>query len=249
MSEKKHILIIGGTRGIGRVTTGLLAEDKNYQPVILSRNAADPADQLPGGKYFTCDISNDAERAAFIEQLQTDGIALDGLVFFQRHRGSENAWAGNLEATLTATQKMIETCRPLLRAEGDKSIVMLGSIAARHVADEQDAGYHAAKAGLNGLMRYYAVTLGAQGVRVNCVSPGTLLKPESQHYFLENEALHKMYRSVTPLDRMGTAEEVARVIRFLLSKESSFITGQDIIVDGGAGLLWQESLGRKLIQS
>jgi NAD(P)-dependent dehydrogenase (short-subunit alcohol dehydrogenase family) len=123
---------------------------------------------------------------------------------------------------------------------------MISSIASRSVADEQDEGYHAAKSGLLGLCRYYAHRLGPREIRVNCVSLGTILKENSKKFFLEQKELHELYCRITPLRRMGTAKEVAEVVGFLLSEKASFITGQEIVVDGGVGLQWQESLARGL---
>ena len=72
------------------------------------------------------------------------------------------------------------------------------------------------------------------------------LKEESKHFYFQNEELHNLYKSIIPLGRMGTAEELANTIAFLCSPKSSFITGQTIIVDGGISLQWHESLARKL---
>ena len=81
---------------------------------------------------------------------------------------------------------------------------------------------------------------------MNSVSPSTYLKNESKQYFLENEALLALYRELIPLGRMGTAEDVARLILFLCSADASFVTGQNIVVDGGLSLRWPESLARRL---
>jgi NAD(P)-dependent dehydrogenase (short-subunit alcohol dehydrogenase family) len=86
------------------------------------------------------------------------------------------------------------------------------------------------------------VTLGTKGIRVNSISPGTVLKEESRRAYLQNEKLMNLYRRLTPLERMGTAEDVAHVVEFLCSPKSSFLTGQDIVVDGGLSLQLQEAL-------
>jgi len=97
------------------------------------------------------------------------------------------------------------------------------------------------------MVRYWAITLGARGIRVNSVSPGTVLKEESEEFFLNNTSLRELYQRITPLRRFGHAKEVAHVIGFLCSAETSFVTGQDIVVDGGISLQWQESLARELM--
>ncbi|HEX8096589.1 MAG TPA: SDR family oxidoreductase, partial [Pyrinomonadaceae bacterium] len=94
--------------------------------------------------------------------------------------------------------------------------------------------------------RYYAVKLGPRGVRVNCVSPGAVLKDESKDFYLKNERLYNLYRRITPLGRMATSEEIADVVTFLCGPKAAFITGQNIIVDGGLSLGWHESLARGL---
>ena len=96
------------------------------------------------------------------------------------------------------------------------------------------------------MARYYAVSLGPKGIRVNSISPGTILKGKSTNFFLNDQQLHDAYRNIIPLGRMGTASEVSEVIAFLLSPKASFLTGQDIIVDGGVSVQYQEFLATKL---
>src|SRR5690606_26429615 len=107
--------------------------------------------------------------------------------------------------------------------------------------------YHVGKAGMNQMMRYYAVNLGRKGIRVNGVTPFTFLKEESKEFYLKNDALQDLYRRITPMQRMGTAEDSARLIAFLCSPVSGFINGQNIYVDGGLSLVWPETLARKLV--
>jgi NAD(P)-dependent dehydrogenase (short-subunit alcohol dehydrogenase family) len=122
----------------------------------------------------------------------------------------------------------------------------MGSNAAQLVGEEQPVSYHTAKAGLKQMARYYAVTLGRQGIRVNLVTPGILIKERSLLYFQENPELVRLYEEVTPLGRMGTPEDVIGAVKFLISPQAVFITGQDLAVDGGLSLLWQETLARKV---
>jgi NAD(P)-dependent dehydrogenase (short-subunit alcohol dehydrogenase family) len=124
--------------------------------------------------------------------------------------------------------------------------VLVSSAASDVIAAEQGPGYHVAKAGLNQMARYYAVVLGQAGIRVNVVSPGTVLKPENRDFYLGDARLQALFKQVVPLGRMGTAQEIAEVIDFLGSSNASFITGQTLLVDGGVNLLSTETLARSL---
>jgi NAD(P)-dependent dehydrogenase (short-subunit alcohol dehydrogenase family) len=240
--QDRHVLVVGGTRGIGKAFVGVAA-GMGAKISIFSRSQETPA-AVPGTRHHQVDVTESAAIESAIARVTADQGKLNGLAFFQRYRGKENAWMGNIAATLTATKDVIEKSTAYFDTAQDSSIVTVASSASRFVADEQDEGYHAAKAGLVGLVRYFAFKLGPQGIRVNAVSPGTLLKEESKGFFLENEGLRQIFESITPLRRMGTAEEVARVIAFLISPAASFVTGQELWVDGGVSLHSHESMAR-----
>ena len=93
---------------------------------------------------------------------------------------------------------------------------------------------------------FYAVNLGASGIRINAISSGTIVKTESREFYDAHPELRALYREILPLGRMCTADDIVDAAMFLLSPRASFITGQNIMVDGGLSLVWQESLARRM---
>ena len=123
---------------------------------------------------------------------------------------------------------------------------MVSSVFADFVGEGQAISYHMAKAGMNQMMRYYAVNLGRKGIRCNAVTAFTFLKDESKNFYLENTELQDLHRQIVPLERMATIGDIADVIMFLNSESASFVIGQNIYVDGGLSLNWPENLARTL---
>ena len=126
-------------------------------------------------------------------------------------------------------------------------MTMVSSIAGRFVAREQSVAYHVTKAGLEHMVRYYALVLGPQGIRVNGVSPHIVLKEENKNFYLQNKKIYDLYKKVSPLGRMVTAQEVADTVMFLCSSQSSGITGQNIVIDCGVSLQEHAGLARVLM--
>lgn len=245
--KKKHALIIGGTRGIGRALVRTLAEEDQAMSVVGRRPPEEVDRHIPDTHYWTVDLLERGRLAVTLAEIIEQNGKLNNLVFFQRYRGEGDDWTGEIETSLSATKRVIEhLVSEFDDASSDNSIVVVSSVASHYVAEEQPLSYHVAKAGLTQMVRYYAVTLGPKGIRVNSVSPGTILKDESKDFYLQNEQLYGLYKEITPLNRMGTSEEIADVIAFLCSSRASFVTGQNIVVDGGVSLQWHESLARQL---
>lgn len=138
-----------------------------------------------------------------------------------------------LSVNLRAPFVWLEDYRNLVECNAIKSggVVNICSLAS-HVAFPHNPAYIAAKHGLLGLTKYYALALGKKGIRVNSVSPG-YVKTEMTADSYRNESRRALISGHSFLNRWAESSEVASTVRFLLSEESSFITGADIPVDGG----------------
>jgi len=116
-------------------------------------------------------------------------------------------------------------------------IVLLGSVAGRLIGLESPS-YHIAKAGIAHLTKYLAVSAGEYGVRVNDVSPGFIVKDEHRARFEQpdNEEYRLAAARIHPVSRVGSSDDVAEAVLFLVSDKSSYITGHSLNIDGGTSV-------------
>ncbi|MCP4265449.1 MAG: SDR family oxidoreductase [Candidatus Brocadiaceae bacterium] len=243
--KKRHTLVVGGTRGIGRAIVKKL-HDENYVVSVISKNYPQEKIKISNVDYWEADITGEDEIADALKEIVKKNKKLNNLVLCQQFRGEGDSWEGHIETHLKATRDIIELSKDKIKIMEKSSITVIGSTANEYICEEQSVGYHVAKSGLVQLVRYYALELAPKVVRVNCVSPSTMVKEESKKFYLQNKELHDLYKKVAPFGNMLTAEDVANVVMFFCSPDSSSITGQNIVVDGGISLQWHEGLARKL---
>lgn len=244
MKPAPHTLIVGGTRGIGREVVRQFLRAGHRLSVLGRRPSPER-----GVSSHPVELADKAVVFEALAKALKENGRLTNVVLLQRFRGDGDAWQGELDVSLTATKLIIERLADEFvrqRRGALNSIVICGSNASRLVAGEQPVGYHAAKAALRQMARYYACSLAPRGIRVNCVTPGIVLKEEAREYYRTNAKLHALYCRITPLGRMGSPRDIAAAVSFLCGSGAAFITGQEIIVDGGLSLLWQASLGTAL---
>lgn len=241
-----HALVIGGSRGLGRALVELWALEGRRISVISRHGSSKSHPDNPNVRCWPADLSDRKRLSKVLSEAVRQNGKLGSLVFFQRYRGSGDDWNGEMQVSLTATKNVVESLADHFMPHGG-AIVMVSSINAHKISPDLPLSYHVAKTGLTQMARYYAVRLGPRGIRVNSVSPGTVLKAESKRFYLKNKALMEFYKKISPLGRMGTADEVARVIAFLCGEGASYITGQDVVVDGGLSLEWQEAVAQRLV--
>jgi NAD(P)-dependent dehydrogenase (short-subunit alcohol dehydrogenase family) len=143
---------------------------------------------------------------------------------------SDEDWATTLDSALGATFRFCRGAIPAMLDSGGGAIVNLASIN-QIVANPGLAAYTAAKGGVHALTKQIAVEYGPRGIRCNAVSPALIATDRTLRGVTERDM--RLNRECYPVGRVGTPEEVAAAVLFLASDEASFITGIDLVVDGG----------------
>jgi NAD(P)-dependent dehydrogenase (short-subunit alcohol dehydrogenase family) len=243
--KEGHALIVGGTRGLGRVIADKFL-GRGCHVTVLSRNAPKEFATAGTPHHISADLETLENADRIVAEACGAGGPLSYLVFCQRYRGTGDSWKGELQVGLTASRLLIDGFAPHFRQDGDRAIGLVSSVYASFVGSSQPVGYHVVKAGLNQMVRYYAWELGRKGIRANAIMPLTYMKPESRSHYLSQPDLLALYDQFVPLRRLGDAEDSANLLDFLCSDRASFINGQCIFVDGGVSVVWSEELARSM---
>lgn len=213
-----NTLVIGGTSGIGKDIVKFL-RSKKHHVITVSRK------KVNSSQHLTFDILNDD--ILYLKKSLKKKI--NYLIFSQRYRGDDDN--DHLIISLKWVSDFLEIMQDFFLKEA--SIVILGSIASDFFIKEQSAIYHASRGALKSLVKYYAVLLGKKGIRVNSISPDFVIKESNRIYLKKNPNLIKKFKRLIPLQKVCTSKDISYLINFLCSKQSTFLTGQNIILDGG----------------
>ncbi|HKJ23388.1 MAG TPA: SDR family NAD(P)-dependent oxidoreductase [Myxococcota bacterium] len=239
--DGKRALVTGAASGIGRAVARRFA-DEGAALALLDRDAEglEAVARETGGHARVVDVGDAAAARAAVEAAAAKLGGLDvvsnnagiGRLLAMEHVSAE-LFDELVRVNLSGTFHVMQAALPFLRASGAGSIVNNASESGVRPT-RGELPYSAAKAGV------IAATLGAAQecapeVRVNCVSPGVVRTAMTELLFQAPGLLEPVNRA-TPLGRTGTAEEVADVILFLASDLSRYVTGQNLVVDGGMGL-------------
>lgn len=249
-AKKKIVLITGGSSGIGLAIAKKLSETENYILLSLSRSQSkiDRALQTEPSlsdklEFLTGDIANEADCNRLASHIEEKYGMLHGLVnnaAILTKGGMEDmpfeTWKFNLKINLDGPFLLTKTLLPLLKKAKGASVVNISSVAA--LRPGSSIAYSVSKAGLDMLTEFLAGDLGPYKIRVNSINPG-LVKTNIHldNHIVENKAAYKQMidKSIGryPIGRVGEAEDIAHLAAFLLSGESSLITGSIIKADGG----------------
>lgn len=226
-ASRRSAIITGAAAGIGRATTELLLRD-GWHVVGIDRSGQ----SAPGGELLLGDAGDASVLGDAVDHCdgRVNALVCSAGIPPSGPWDSREHWDEVVRVDLTAPYEALRTCWPaLVGARG--SAVLIGSIVGSVEGSQRSPAYAAAKAGVEGLTRSFAVIGAADGVRVNVVAPGAI-DTDFDARLLPADA-----RPDVPLGRMGTAEEVAAVIRFLVSGAASYVTGAVWTVDGGRTVL------------
>ena len=241
--KNKVALVTGGGRGIGAATAALFAAEG-------ARVAVSDLDEAParevagpiGGLAIDCDVSDRGQVEAMVERTVKElgrldalvtcaGIIRDNLLF----KMSDDDWDLVIDTHLKGTFLCAQAAQKHMVEQKYGKMVFLSSTSA--LGNRGQANYSTAKAGLQGMARTLAIELGPFNVNVNAVAPGfvetRMTRATAERMGMDFESFKLGAASQIPLRRIGQPEDIASVIAFLCSDESSFVSGQTIYVRGG----------------
>ena len=241
--SRRVALVTGGSRGIGRACAIGLAED-GYDIAVVYAGSVDAARETcdaceaagATARSYQCDVADPAAVNACMEAVLNDfgsiwalvnnaGITRDGLLMRMGDDAFDRVLDVNLKGTFNTTRALTKT---FMRQRGG-CVVNMSSVVGL-MGNAGQANYAASKAGVIGLTKALAKEEGPSGITVNCVAPGVIETDMMASFTAEDKAA---LAEETPVERLGTPEEVARTLVFLAGRGAGFITGQVLGVNGG----------------
>jgi len=231
--KPRTTLITGASRGIGLATAQRLARD-GHLVVGLARSA--PGEAFPGD-FFHADLADTQATAEVLARIvakfEVDSIVNNaGLTTSHTlPETSPDELDRLLAVNLRAPMQCVQACLPSMIRSGQGSIVNIASRAA--LGMPRRTAYAAAKSGLLGFTRTWALELGVHGITVNAVAPGPVMTElYRRNNPMDTRQRHELEQRV-PLRRLGQPEDIAGVIAFFLSGDARFVTGQTLYACGG----------------
>jgi 3alpha(or 20beta)-hydroxysteroid dehydrogenase len=233
--DGKVAIVTGAAHGQGRLTARVLAAaGATVFLTDVDEAAGADAAQAAGAAFLAHDVADPVSWAAVVERVVADTGQVDVLV----NNAGIIEWATMTQTPLPTWQRVLavnqtgpllgmQAVAPVMRAQGSGSIVNTSSVGGLGGSSPCFA-YGASKWAVRGMTRGAAQELGPFGIRVNAILPGTI-----ESCMIEGQDPEAMARGI-PLGRIGVREEVARLTLWLASDESSFVSGADHLIDGGA---------------
>jgi len=241
--DGKVILITGATSGIGSaIARRCLAEGASVACTDHSKGSLCVLVESlgPRGLAIPCDVTDRKSMQQAVDELRGRFGRLDGLVHNAAAPSldgtvvdlAEDQWRLEMDVSLTGAFLTSKYAIPLMSESGGGSVVLIASQFG-HVATGKAVAYCAAKAGLIHLAKAMAIDHCAAGIRVNSLSPGAVATQRLLQRWPDLESADRALGPAHLLNRIAQPDEIAAATAFLLSDDASFVTGTDLLVDGG----------------
>ncbi|SHL16101.1 SDR family oxidoreductase [Phytopseudomonas punonensis] len=241
----KRVLITAAGQGIGLASARAFAAAG--AEVIATDIDTSALQDEPGLTALPLDVTSPEAIAALSEQIGAVDVLFNCAGYV--HAGSilecdEAAWERSLQLNVTAMYRMIRATLPGMLARGGGSIINMASVASSIKGVPNRCAYTASKAAVVGLTKSVAADYIGQGIRCNAICPGTVDSPSLRARIAEQAALqgvaeeqvHGQFVGRQPMGRLGSAEEIARLVLYLGSDASSYTTGALHVIDGGMSI-------------
>ena len=242
--EGKSCLISGGAKGLGAAQARLFAREGARVAVgdILESDGAGLVDELAGSGadslFVRLDVTSEADWEGAVSTVMEGFGALDVLVnnagIYNRALVEDTTleeWERVMDVNSTGVFLGTKAAIPAMRKSGGGSIVNMSSVAGL-VGSRTQTVYNASKGAVRLLTKSTAVQYASEGIRANSVHPG-VIETDMLREVLRNEDERATRISLTPIPRFGTPDDVAHGVLFLASDEASYVTGAELVIDGG----------------
>ena len=240
--KDKVAIVTGGLGDLGYASAQRLVEEGCRVALFDLKPDTEGRAQAIGAKPFTVDISNEAQVrdacAGVATALGDAAILVNSAAFFvfKSVDATVEDWQRILSVNIMGTSLMAKHVVPQMKKLGGGSIINFSSVSG-FVGQANFATYNATKFAIRGLTKCWAQDLAPFGIRVNTICPGYIYTSafinSCQKLGLDIEAENRRASAMHLLNRQGRPEEVAATVTFLASDEASFMTGSDLVVDGG----------------
>jgi NAD(P)-dependent dehydrogenase (short-subunit alcohol dehydrogenase family) len=252
--QLKTIVITGGASGIGLETAKMLLETQKYRLAIIGKEeaklkeAVESLDASPDlVTYYACDLRDSTQIKKTVEKITATHKGIYALVnnagiypFGGITNTAEKDWDEAFDVNLKAAFLMTQALVGHMKKSRDGARIVNVSSTAGILPNHFALAYSVSKAALIQMTRTLAKELGPSNITVNCVCPGIVKSPLHEAYHRNDAELEEFYMkrgAAFPMGRVGEPRDVGGVIKYFLSEDASWVTGDVFIVDGGRLLL------------